>query len=389
VVMSDGITGRHCGNCTYGGGCSCSGTCGSTSGTPECGGQMSDCTGTQCDTAINDAICSSAMIHDTSNTTLFSIGIGPITTGCPNAQRTMQGIADCGGGKYCGSANPEEVKECYVGIAQDILKLTYKAQTLEVGEGVSLDNILYPDSYIKLYYSQPPALEYGEVSLIFESEAFGNNITNGSFYVPPGTRPLTARITSYSSAYWTDRLDVINSIGGLTQVYRLSDYGSDYTPLGDPYVVHIPADCLSVGDNYVSIASGTSPATYMGGSTDNKAIYTVALKTAIGHGEPKALIEGCSWLVEFYDNSTATLKIPFGYAGIENCSYTSTNISYNTRSSVSDATYRLFKELDISPEDGRLDIKFDSEHILVDPSLVGGIRSLWGPVEVKLVVWMK
>jgi len=389
VVMSDGIAGRHCGNCTYGGDCNCTGTCGNTSGTLECGGLMSDCNGNQCDTAINDAICSSSMVHNISGTIVYSIGIGPITVGCPNAQRTMQYIANCGGGKYCGSANPEEVRECYIEIARDILKITHKAQTLEVAGNISLDNILYPDSYIKLYYSPITALEYGEVSLTFESQAFDNNITTGNFTIPNGTRPVDAIITSYSAAYWTDRLNVSNATGDWKKVYWLGDYGTDYIPLGDPYIVHIPANLLSVGINNVRIATGVTPMDCRGGSPDDKAIYTIAMETSIGYGKPMPKREGCNWLVEFSDNSTSTISVPSGYTGSENCNYTNGSISYNNQSAINDAIYRLFKQLDVSPRDGRLDIKFNPEHIKADVSLVGGVRSLWGPTEVKLVVWMR
>jgi hypothetical protein len=281
------------------------------------------------------------------------------------------------------------LKEIYKGIAGKTVNASYEAQTIKV-TGISADNILYPDSYIKLYYSQEPVLGYGEISLTLESETFDNNYTMGSFTIPNGTRPLDAIITSYSAEYWTDQLNVSSSnTMGWEKAYLLGDYGDNYTLLGDSYTVHIPVNLIGEGINNITISTGISPVESMGGSPDDKAIYTVAMKAVVSYGEPKPEREGCNWLVEFHDGSTNLLTIPSEYTGIENCNYTSTSIAYNNRSSISDAAYRLFKQMDVYPTDGRLDVKFDPDHVKADASPVGGIRSLWGPVEVKLVVWMK
>jgi len=399
VVMSDGITGFECGNCGAEPGCA--GSCDATTGTQDCHlghpnccwGTMGDCTGPQCDIAINDAICSSCKARSEISSTVYSIGVGPITINCTNALTTLQEIANCGEGKYCGSAEAKEVEKCYLEFAEKIVNLSYEAQLMNISGNLTMNNTLYPDSNIWFSYSPITApIKYGETLITLESSRFGNKAGNGSFWVPLNTRPVDAKVTSYSGPYWTDKL-MVNSSNTTWQwekAYELSDYGSNYEPLGDPYTVNIPADMIGEGVNFVKIGTGKSPTESMNASPDDKVIYSVATKTFTGYSEPKKNTEGCNWTVEFFDNSTGVLPAPYGYIGPKNCSYTNATYQlklYDNQSSIDDAVYRLFSQLDTAPRDGRLDVKFDPRDIVIETTTVGGIRSLWGPIRVKLILW--
>ncbi len=291
---------------------------------------------------------------------------------------------------YKGSTT--DIEKIYEDIAHDIAAATIDSQQINITFGsVSLNNIVYyNDSYINFEYGSKtlPALDFGDTLLILESARFGNVLGDGDFFVPNNTRPLDAKVISYSGEWWTDRLAINSSeTSGWEKAYNLSDFGYVYKYLGDPYFVSINQDKLGVIDNLVKIGTGKSPDEGMGASQDDKVIYMIAMKTITGHGEPKRIRGGCNWTVEFFDRTNATFLAPFDYTGPLRCSYTNALISYDEESSIDDAVYRLFDFLDIEPKDGRVDIKFNPDNIAISTETVGGIRSLWGPVMVKLILW--
>jgi hypothetical protein len=58
-----------------------------------------------------------------------------------------------------------------------------------------------------------------------------------------------------------------------------------------------------------------------------------------------------------------------------------------TNDAINDAIYRLLDGLDAN-NDGVVDVKFDPTMVEFSFSQAGGVRSLWGPINIKLVVWM-
>ena len=397
IVMTDGITGYHCGRCTYNPECDCSGTCSSTTGGHDCNGKPSDCTGGQCDYAINDAICSSKRAHQELNATVYSIGFGPISQGCPNANRTLWGIANCGNGTAYGSQNASELAEIYTGIASIIVNASYDSQTLTLIGG-TMENVTnatlygYPESYIEFIYNPLNVTAYGSISITKKSERF-NNPTNCTGYVPipDGVNITDMKITSYSSDYWTDFLSINNSKGYL-EVYKLwCQYpGVNYTALGDPFIVNIldPEVNVKAGEfNNITVETGKSPSERTNCSADDRAIYTLRVASQIGYGNIFAKSEGCVWNIEFSDGTfTNDVRIPTSYPGSDTCNYTNASIVYDTEDAMDDAVFRLFQSLD-EDDDGRLDIKFNPEMVEFKTSTIGGVRSLWGPVVLKLIVW--
>ncbi len=398
IVMTDGITGYHCGSCDYSIPCNCSGTCSSTSGNYDCNGNPSDCNGAQCDTAINDAICSSQRANTDLNATVHSIGFGPIASDCMNANRTLLGIADCGTGSYYGSQNATELANIYSGIAEDIVTATNSSQTIVLSGGSSsnlTNSVLYgyPQSYIDFVYTAPNFETYGLISITQKSERFNDSINCvGHVSIPGNVNVSEMKVTSYSAAHWTDYLKINNSRVSLEPYKLWTQYPMiPYLSLGDPYIVNIPDPEVVVmagEDNNITIETGDSQTNRTNCSVDNRAIYTMRIKSMVGYGDVYSSSEGCLWDIEFEDggvmNDTA---VPSSYAGNKNCSYMNASISGYENDSINDAVFRLLLGLDLD-NDGRLETIFDPSSIEFKSTSTGGVRSLWGPVAVKLVVWM-
>jgi hypothetical protein len=390
IVMSDGIATYCCGVSGWWWWASCDSE--GTSTTARyleygCSGDSSDCAGNDCEGAMDNAVWSSERAHDDIPTTVHAVGFGPVAS-CENANSTLRLIADAGNGSYCASDDPSTLRDCYVNFADDIVEGSKISQIVNLSGSVS-PSALYPSSYISYEYTPNSAgLEYGEVELSYDTERFDDNATcEGSFYIPPSVDVTEAKVTSYSSEHWTHFSDIYNS-DGTRVTYRLSDYGSNYYVLGDPYLVNIPADYVNSGENNtVSVTTGDSATNSTGCSEDNRAIITVAMSGSTPYGDVFSDADGCNWEIEFEDGSTNSGPIPSGYSGTRVCRYTSSNTTYYEDDAINDAVRTLLERLDWD-NDGELDIKFDPQQVTIDSSSIGGVRSLWGPAKLKLVLWI-
>ena len=192
--------------------------------------------------------------------------------------------------RYFHSSDADELEEIYRNIANKVANATYEAQIINVSGNIELDNILYPDSYIEYNYTPVQRLDYGEISVNIESPPFGGDITspkNVTIFLL-NEKIIDAKVTSYSSQFWTDNVSVNTSKTGWTwrNVFNLSEYGTTYYDLGDPFIVHIPVDLISPGENNsISIDTGAGPDYRTGGSPDDRFIYTVSTKASVGYGE--------------------------------------------------------------------------------------------------------
>jgi len=54
------------------------------------------------------------------------------------------------------------------------------------------------------------------------------------------------------------------------------------------------------------------------------------------------------------------------------------------------AVYKLLSQLDFSPigGDGVVDVSIDPNDVEIAPIATADVRSMWGPVEVKLITWI-
>ena len=379
VVMSDGVTGHCCGN---DGNCDEEGT-ETSSQYEDCGGGQSDCTGSQCDGAIANAIWSAGRAHTNLSTTVNSVGFGPVSA-CTNGRYTLQQIAAVGNGTYCASTNATQLRDCYIQFAQDVLEASVRSQVINITGSATLST-LYPSSYLDYYYTpSTPELDYGDITLTYDTERFNDNVTcTGTFYLPEDVTAIDAKATSYSSQHWTDYLE-INSAEG----YDLSDYGGQYFDFGDPYIVYMDPAHIGSGSNVVYIGTGDSASNETGCSEDNRAILTIKMNGAVGYGDSFPVAEGCNWEIAFEDGTTSNLAIPSDYSGASVCHYVPGNMTTATEDdAANDAVLRVLQKLDLDG-DGELDIKFDPNQVEIDSTRVGGVKSLYGPVQFKLVVWI-
>lgn len=326
---------RICPNTGYclGGGCLYS----------QCGDWVSD-------RASNDAI-QEACYAGSLDMIVYSIGFGPVSS-CPISNTTLTQIAECGNGQYYSSANATELQEIYRNIAGNIVKISYETQIVNITGNISLENKLYPDSYIEFNYTPTlNPLDYGEITLTRETDKIENMIdynstetyVEGGYFIPSVVKVIDAKITSYSSEYWTDRLYVRDEDSDWINVYQLRDYGNNYHILGDPFIVQIPAELVKSGkNNYVRIGTGIAPTNMSSGSPDDRVIYKIVVKGIVGYGGV------------------------FGTA----------------EEAINDATDRLITQIG-----GYVDV--ESGDIRTEEEIITGIQWLWGPSLLKIMVWEK
>ncbi|MBU5688070.1 MAG: VWA domain-containing protein [Candidatus Aenigmarchaeota archaeon] len=300
--------------------------------------------------AANDSIqegCRAAQ----NGITVYTIGFGPVSS-CPISNYTLNEIAKCGNGRYYSSNNASQLINIYRNIAGEIVSLSYETQRTNITGNISLDNILFDNSYIAFNYSpNSEPLKYGEITLTLESPRIGDMINFGSnssfsyggFQVPNVLRVNQAKVTSYSSEYWTDKVLFRPNSSQWTNVYNLNQYGEVYQLLGDPFTVQIPAYLIEPNKvNYVAVGTGLSPINSTGGSIDNKVIYEVVVSGVVGYG----------------------------------------NAFNSSEAAINDAYNRLLEQI-------KDYVDVEKNNIIVNEESISGIKWLWGPSIIKVVVWKK
>jgi len=307
------------------------------------------------DQAKNEAIDRACIARDNYGIVVYSVGFGgsaDATTlakiACWNCTGNSwlpgESLQSCS--RFYNSSNADELEEIYKKIAADIVELSYTAQTINITGSVKSGNSLFTDSYIEFNYTDiKPEIEYGEISLTRETNRFGGIVENhskeGWFNVSDRVKIVEAKVTSYSSEYWTDRLWVNSSAtNDWKRVYWLGDYGDTYESFGDPFIINIPKDYISGGNNSVRIGTGITPINETGGSPDDRVIYTMRIKGSVGYGLPFETAEGAR----------------------------------------NDAIDRLNETVR-----DYVDISMDDIDVATD--IISGIRWLWGPSLLKIVMW--
>ncbi|NIO22394.1 MAG: hypothetical protein GTN38_00010 [Candidatus Aenigmarchaeota archaeon] len=384
--------------------------------------------------ASKDAIDKACETRDTYGMDVYVVAFG---LGADN--ETLERVAcwNCsendwipGCDKFYKSASAEGLKEIYKDIADDIANATYQAQIFNVTGNVSLDNILYPDSFISFNYTPiVRTLEYGEITMRFESPRLRDStgeamITDnetgtkeGWFTIPSNTEVVTkvldSKITSYSSYYWTDRLWVNSSNTpnqNWTNVYWLGNYSDEYEFLGDPYIIQIPPNLLKTGgNNSFKIGTGLYPSLPdgLGASPDDRVIYTMGI-TGIGLTEYSDVFlkaKGSSVTI-YYDidgDNTPETSVVVEVGPNPNDVFDPEN------DSIDNGFMKLIDRLnfisDLNPNvvdlthnatgptgngDGSLSNPIDleiTEEVKFQSDFISQIPSMWGPATMEVRVW--
>ena len=305
------------------------------------------------------------------------ISVYTIAFGADANTTTLQRM-NCSGGKFFNSTDTAKLEEIYDKIGGEINKLSFAEQKVNL-TGLT-KSVIYADSYIEFNYTAPE-LKFNKFPIGFETERFGNNISTGTLTIYANTSALEAKTTSYSGTKWTDKL-VVNG----NTVYRLSDYGNDYTILGDPFAVNIPIGNINEGSNTITISTGINSTTSTGGSNDSKVIYTLLLNGFADYSAVVAKSDGCSWNVAFEDGTFSTIKVPSSYSGADTCSYTGVSKSYDSNEALDNSVFQLFSNLDID-KDGKLDVNIEANNLDVNTLSISKVPSLWGPAIIEIRVW--
>jgi hypothetical protein len=295
------------------------------------------------DTASDDAIQSACDAYDDYGIIVNTIGFGSDVN-----ETILQLMADCGHGEYY-YADVTELSEIYQKVAENILNASYVAQTVKT-EGDVNNTILYSDSYIRFTYDPITIpLGYGEITLTRETNRTEDctgyvktdDYVEGGYYIPGEVEVIDAKVASYSSEFWTHKVDVNTTSTSWQNVYRLSDYGMDYRILGDPYIVQIPVNLIGEGENnFVRVETGINPNNATGGSPDDRVIYIMKLKGSVGYGN-------------IFDTPTLATD---------------------------DARDRLINKISSY-------VDVDEDDVEIQNETIGGIQGLWGPSLLKIIVW--
>jgi hypothetical protein len=344
-----------------------------------CGGDLHTYTsqGSTTSQARADAIAA-AQEACNNNVTVFAIGFGEGMSS--QGHQDMQQIA-CNSSLYYNATDVDQLAQVYEEISNRILvAANYSSQTLNIVGNYSLAQ-LFEDSYIDLYFEPiSQSDKQGKLSLTFESDQF--NGCSANIFLPDQVEIIDAYVTSFSGKHWTKEV-VVNGI----TVFNLTEYGTDYVLLGDPFIVQIPSFALEPGVvNSIQLAVGDGPTNSSSCSANNTLIYTALINASTPRSQTFAFNEGCNWTIESENGLFSHLLIPSTYSGTKECFYTASNISYNPLDAYDFATHSLLRQLD--PDgNGKTIVDLTEADLEITITLVSGVPYLWGPSMVQTRVW--
>ncbi len=374
-----------------------------------------------CYAAVNNAIWSSYYTNQTVlNLTVDAVGFGPVVN-CTNANCTLKGIADAGNGTYYVSSNASELQLIYMMLGDKIRTIANVTQEISLEGNIS--TTLYPESYLEFdfEYDVPP-LGYRDISIIQETDPLGN--CSGSFYIPEWFEPYEARVTSYSSNYWTHNVTVRSSNTGnqWRNVFNLSTYLTPYAKLGDPFIVRFPSGLLKSNEtNYINVTTGIAANNNSKECpTANRVIYKARFQASVPFSSVLDLAVGRNVTI-YYDLNGDGVQdgnqtILLGY-GVEGVTFDPTHVEmtgpgysdprlHPEYNSIDDAFIRLLDYINFDSSrysgpgpltcDGTewsgsecnpIDVEL-SPDILIRVSSVTEVPYLWGPIEMGVVAWV-
>lgn len=318
------------------------------------------------------------------NITVFTIGFGETMTS--NGHNIMRQIA-CNESLYFDSTNASILTSILMNISDIIsLQANFSSQTVTIA-GNFTNTRIEDNSYIEIFYT--PLIEYdlqNKLSLSFETEQF--ETCNPSIYIPENILINEAYLTSFSGDKWSKEALIKNS-NQTTEFlfYNLTDYGSDYSILGDPFLIQIPSLLIVPGEyNNLSLLIGESPSNNSLCSPNNTLIYNAFLESSTVRTSVLEKAEGCNWKIESESGQYMNLKIPSNYAGNNNCTYNSVDgINFNPIDSYDFAVFELLKMLD--PDlNNKVLINFIDADLEITLTTIEQVPYLWGPSLIKVEV---
>jgi hypothetical protein len=308
------------------------------------------------------------------NITVFAVAFGEDAD-----HETMKQIA-CNESLYYNASEVENLTSIYEDIGEQILVMANYSSQIMTLTGRYENSILYPDSYIKFNFTSlvKPA-SFGEIDLAIETEKFDGCTNNVK--IPNKLRIIDAKVLSYSGSHWTSMLEVNENL-----LFNITEYGSDYRNIGDPFILRIPPVYLTNGSNTIRLQTADTPENETGCSENNSMIYNAAIKSSVTYSDVLPNAEGCTWTIETEDSEFITASVPEDYSGTNECSYTSSEIKWNNQDSISKAVYELLLNLDFD-DNGKININIDEEDLEIETLWVSQVPYLWGPMIFEVRTW--
>lgn len=295
-------------------------------------------------------------------------------------ENTLMQIAACdNSSNYFKSNNVTGLMEIYDYISQEMLKEMTIAQTQNFDIiGNFSNSFLSGESYIESKYNTSENIDsYGKIKLDFVQKI---NKTNPVINIPSNLEIVDAKVTSYSDKYWTSEVIFNGAV-----IYNISEFNSNYTNLGDPFIINIRTDLIQ-DSNEIIIKSRDISGNTTFISNNNSFIYTGLLDISTSYTNALEKNEGCSWEVETELGNVLNFSVPKTYSGIKNCSYTSANIIYDADDSIDTAVYGLLKGLDLN-SNGKIIVDFTQDDLEIYFMSVSKVPYMWGPTIVKVKTW--
>lgn len=340
-------------------------------------------TGGSVDQIDIDAALAASQAACNNNITVYSIGFGDLISA--GGHNTLRQLA-CNESLYYSTADMNELADIFRNISSQILlQANFSSQTIEV-EGDFVNSNLSIDSYLEIYFdSFEDSLDVGKIELSFESEPFG---CNASIYIPSNLEIADAKVASFSGNKWTRKLNIKNNNYD-ELIYDLDLFGSDYSLLGDPFQIQVPAILLEPGQyNNLSIVVGDSPDNSSSCMNFNTLIYSGFLNSSTPRTYSLEFADGCLWNIETVKGTFLQLDIPDGYSssGSNVCYYNSSGFVFNEADAYDVAMFNLLQQIDLDGS-GRIIVDLDESDLEIQLTIIDGIPYMWGPsiaeVEVK------
>lgn len=341
-----------------------------------------DYTGTSDDSA-GDVVASGWAINASrlacqNNITVYAIGFG--TAMSAGGHNVMQQIA-CNSSLYFNATDVNQLTEIYKNISQQILlSANFSSQTITIVGNFSKTR-LHQGSYIDIYYEDVSNIStQKKLSVVIESAQF--NGCSASIFIPSNIVVEDAYVTSYSSNHWTNGL-IVNE----GTVFNLTDYGSDYEIIGDPFIIQVPALLLRPGEwNNITLNVGDNPYNNSNCSDNNTLIYNALINVSISRSPVLQQSEGCVWHIVFEDGQSSVSSIPDSYGGADDCFYNGTTISYKDYDAYDVSVFNIMKSLDFD-NNGYVDINLNTADLEVIITTIDAVPYLWGPSIIEARVW--
>ncbi|MDD9952775.1 MAG: VWA domain-containing protein [Candidatus Woesearchaeota archaeon] len=325
-------------------------------------------------TATADAIQSACDAYQDSGINVYTVGFGADAD-----TATLQSMANCGNGEYFAASNATALNDVFSTIAGAIIDSS--STQAAIIEGTPTTTYLFSDSQIDANYTTTQqAAQPNEIEITVQTDQLANCSDIVELY--SGVRFLDAVVNSYSGDFWTSEVNV----NGAT-LYNLSQYATTFTSFGDPYQIHIPVANLVDGNNTFNVSIGSdgtniSPVC----SSNNSAIYTIAVNLSTERTQVVSNAEGCNWVVAFIDNSTLNLTVPTAYVGNNSCAYLPGNITYDDGDAYQLGVAQVLQNLDFKNE-GMLSISLEAQDLEIVVTTIDQVPYLWGPALATLEVW--